>query len=372
MNPIGQYTSKKSINMSVAALLATLALAAIVLVCTGALRRRLKQSRATKQQKRNEKFAGDLKILPLHNHDWQSTEPLKFRSFKPIYHITMALRSSTPSDMIVIDTNYLSRIQLRKSIMANHAEHVLGFIPSGISAVQETYSYLLSSYLPSRYPSLFSISESDKTFYNHVTQVSLPLSPPEDPLEALKLLGETVEDDIFLLTETPEGHVNVAFLCCFPSGFDPAEKLGKLMREIHEPVPGYEKIGPSMERFFSKLEVGRSVIRVNWSVTTSPVLLNLATNHVKEEDTVEEDVDVDIPQARVRMERQVLNRLPQTGAILFSFKTYMCPLEDIKAEGLGPELADAVEGLKVGNAPGMWKYKGGVRWGKSVCEYLRS
>lgn len=72
------------------------------------------------------------------------------------------------------------------------------------------------------------------------------------------------------------------------------------------------------------------------------------------------------------MEFQTLTRLPKTNAILFSFKTYLYPVKDIKEEGLGPQFADAIEGLKLGNAPGMWIYKGGIRWGKSVCEYLRS
>lgn len=72
------------------------------------------------------------------------------------------------------------------------------------------------------------------------------------------------------------------------------------------------------------------------------------------------------------MELQTLTRMPKTRAILFSFKTYLCPVKEIKAEGLGADLADAIEGLKRGNAPGMWVYKGGIRWGKSVCEYLRS
>jgi hypothetical protein len=75
---------------------------------------------------------------------------------------------------------------------------------------------------------------------------------------------------------------------------------------------------------------------------------------------------------RLRVELQSLSRLPKTKAILFSFKTYMYPLKDLKDEGLGAELADAIDGLKGGNAPGMFKYKGGVRWGKSICEYLRA
>ncbi len=74
----------------------------------------------------------------------------------------------------------------------------------------------------------------------------------------------------------------------------------------------------------------------------------------------------------MRIEYQTLTRLPKTNAILFSFKTYLYPVKEVKDEGLGPELADAIEGLKKGNAAGMWVYKGGVRWGKSVCDYLRS
>lgn len=74
----------------------------------------------------------------------------------------------------------------------------------------------------------------------------------------------------------------------------------------------------------------------------------------------------------VRMELQTLTRLPHTRAILFSFKTHLYPLHDIKGEGLGPRFASAIEGLKRGNAPGMWEYKGADRWGESVCEYLRS
>lgn len=74
----------------------------------------------------------------------------------------------------------------------------------------------------------------------------------------------------------------------------------------------------------------------------------------------------------VRVELQRLTRLPQTRAILFSFNTYMYPVEQIKREGSGPAFADAVEGLGSGNAPGMRIYKGSVRWGKAVCEYLRS
>ncbi|KAK7744786.1 hypothetical protein SLS62_010019 [Diatrype stigma] len=175
----------------------------------------------------------------------------------------MALKSTMPSELIIMDTNYLERLKERERIMAEHAPHVLGCIPEGVEAVREVYSYILRDYLPARYPSLF--SRDEKTFRNHVTDVSLPLEPPEDPKAAFSALSQTVEDDMFLLRETTDGHQCVAFLCCFPSGFDPAQKLGKNLKAIHGPVPSYDKIGPSMERFFSRVEVGKSACRTNVS-----------------------------------------------------------------------------------------------------------
>ncbi|KAH9897373.1 hypothetical protein F4778DRAFT_793459 [Xylariomycetidae sp. FL2044] len=323
---------------------------------------------------RNEKAGGTPQgqpdIEPLPDFDWETTDPMRHRPFKPIYYITMALKSALPSELIIIDRNYLSRIQKRRQTMTAHEKHAMGYIPAGAEAIREVYTYLLGHYLPARYPSIF--SRDEKTFHNSVTKRSFPLIPPDDPMVVLRSIGETVEDDIFLLRETPEGHQCTAFLCCSPSGFDPAEKLGKVLEEIHKPVPSYEKIGPSMERFFRRVEVGKSASRVNWSVTTHDELFNLASNHVKAGDEIEQDQEVDITKTHVRMELQTLTRLPQTRALLFSFKTYLYPLREIKQEGLGPSLADAVEGLKSGNAPGMWVYKGGIRWGKSVCEYLRS
>ncbi|KAM0328060.1 hypothetical protein ACHAQA_005462 [Verticillium albo-atrum] len=59
----------------------------------------------------------------------------------------------------------------------------------------------------------------------------------------------------------------------------------------------------------------------------------------------------------LRCEWQTLSRLPETQSIVFFIKTYMYNVSDVKAEGLGLEFADAIEGLKKGNAPGMWFYK---------------
>ena len=164
---------------------------------------------------------------------------------------------------------------MRQEIMERHAHHVLGCLPSAAESVKELYSFLLGDYLPARYPSLF--DKDEKTFHNRVTHRSLPLEPPADPKVALGMLGETIEDDLFLLHDTPEGHMCVAMLCCFPSGFDPAEKIGKVLKDIHGPVPSYDKIGASMERFFGRMEVGKPVKRVNVSHSVPPFFCSRRT-----------------------------------------------------------------------------------------------
>lgn len=152
---------------------------------------------------------------------------------------------------------------IRRNIIAEYKNTVHGCLPGGESAVHELYSYILTHHLPTRFPDLFTCQ--GKVFHNRATGKSFPTIPPQDPERCLRILGETVEEDIFLLKEMETTHKCLAFTCCFPTGFDPSSKLGLDLRGIHGPVPAYEKIGPSMERFFRKLEVGKSVKRMNVS-----------------------------------------------------------------------------------------------------------
>jgi hypothetical protein len=76
-------------------------------------------------------------------------------------------------------------------------------------------------------------------------------------------------------------------------------------------------------------------------------------------------------QTYLRCERQILWRLPQTKALVFNFKTYLYPIQDIKDEGLGESLACAIDGLKEGSTPAMHFYKRGVVWGEAVKAFLR-
>lgn len=326
-----------------------------------------------------------------------------------------ALENLNPSELLQMDKTYRERMAFRRDTMSKHGTHVVAVNDDYIirPAVVEHYEFLMGTYLPLRFPKMFKLHETDyemgKAFMleNLITGAIFPasVSASTPTTRLLETLGRTVDEDFLFLhaeeddddDEEKEGekkptnpsekakpeendkkYILQAYVLCCPSGFDPAEKLGKRLSAIHTPVPGYEaKISGSMDRFFSRLEVGKYVKRVNWSITTHGNLYaaGKGTNHAHEGDVIQEmtDEELDLDNTFMRCERQTLHRLPKSKALVFAFKTYLYPIREIKeVDGLGEELAQAIDGLKEGNVPSMHFYKRGPVWGEAVKRYLRS
>ncbi|KAG4415682.1 hypothetical protein IFR04_011187 [Cadophora malorum] len=280
----------------------------------------------------------------------------------------MAVNTSNLSELIEMDRNYLKRITLRKQIMQEHHDIAIQAKPEAKPAVDELYTWLVNTYLPIRYPTMFSVSSLG--LLNHTTSQYLPLQPTSDPVKTFEILGENLDEDILILlpSDDGDGYTLKGYVTCFPAGFNTKEKLGLKLRDIHTPVPGYkQKLELSMDRFFDRLEVGKV-----WSINTEEKLFAASGLHFYEGEEESVDEKVDVNTTFVRCERQLLHRLPNTRALVFNFKTYLYPLSEIKEEGLGEDLAQAIDGLKEGSTPAMHFYKRGAVWGESVKAYLRS
>jgi hypothetical protein len=223
-----------------------------------------------------------------------------------------------PDDLILMDKNYKDRIAYRKRIMAKHPKETLSVTDDAriAAAVREYYTWVTATYLPLRYPAMFKLHKTTYEMGEHFLLQNLltnemwpsfPLDPRTVKTEILlSILSKTLDEDIlFLLPEenVPEGqepkYVLHAYAVCCPSGFNPAEKIGKRLADIHGPVPGYSaKLEGSMDRYFAKLEVGKYVKRVNWSVTTDAELFSAGggTVHAHEGDQVEELENINVDQ----------------------------------------------------------------------------
>lgn len=150
---------------------------------------------------------------------------------------------------------------------------------------------------------------------------SLPLAP-------LDWLGRQVQEDLLLLDGTREGCPLVAGQLCFPSGWHLGEKLGRPLLEVHAPVPGFgAKLGTPTLRLMEGLKAGRSVTRCNWAITVTD-RLDLEPWSFPEWAHLFEGLTAHNAGERcfLRLERQTLTRLPETGGILFTIHTYRAPV----------------------------------------------
>ncbi|CZT04640.1 uncharacterized protein RAG0_11036 [Rhynchosporium agropyri] len=239
------------------------------------------------------------KIDPLPNFDWRRKAPLKIRPYKSTYHLTMGVSACTFSEFIEMDRNYLDRITLRKEIMREHHDIAIQAKPEVKPAIDELYTWLLNEYLPTRYPTMFSVTSLG--LLNHTTSTHIPFQPSPDPAKTFEILGENLDEDFLILLASDDGdsYMLKGFVNCFPAGFNTKDKLGLKLRDIHTPVPGYkQKLELSMDRFFDRLEVGKVVKRANasqriWSINTEEKLFAASGLHLYGgEKKVDEKVDV--------------------------------------------------------------------------------
>ncbi|KAJ5235158.1 uncharacterized protein N7469_004326 [Penicillium citrinum] len=403
-------------------LMPCLLLAALAIIClvSWGWRWASSPSSMTKWRPNDSELKRKLRIIPLHGFNWKSTEPLQLRPFrgKEKYNLTMgkahpppnnerlrlkmipilAIENLDPSELIQMDKTYQDRITKRQAVLKKHHDIIVAVNEPRVidirirAAVSELYTFILKDYLPTRYPSMFRLENCPENgpngiFQNLVTGAKWPtrLADSEPTVRALEILTQTVDEEFLILLpdlsapkEAPV-YVLQAYATCFPSGFNTREKLGLRLSDIHGPVPGYaQKLERSMDRFFAKIEVGRVIKRVNWGITTETDLF-AAFGSIHASPTADPQQGQVIPtgklnleQTVLRSERQTLHRLPETRALVFAFHTYTYPLQQIKEEGLGKELATAIEGLKKGNVPAIYSYKRGDVWGQAVTDFLRS
>ncbi|KAF3036483.1 hypothetical protein E8E12_007251 [Didymella heteroderae] len=274
-----------------------------------------------------------------------------------------------------MDKTYHERIQMRRNLIKNEHHEVVGNNAKADEAVFELYTWLTTTYLPTRFPTMFTRTASG--LLNQTTRETLPTTP-NSATHALEILGSHIDDEFLILLpsdkkEDDQKYRLEAFMTCFPSGFRTRSKLGLLLADIHGPVPHYaQKLERSMDKFFASLPVGKIVKRWNWTISTSGNLFCVAGNHTTSEELREKgEEDVDLRTTFLRCERQTLHRLPKSSAVVFAFKTYQYPISELRDEGSGEALCEAIDGMGKGSAPQMVVYKRQVVWGEKVKAFLR-
>ncbi|KAI4123334.1 MAG: hypothetical protein LQ338_005316 [Usnochroma carphineum] len=280
------------------------------------------------------------------------------------------------SEWIKIDRRYLERIDRRKYLLKNKQRFCVESNAIARPAIEELYEEVMINQLPKRFPNMFTIRRG--TFTNHVTgcRYSIDIRRLNDAY-MLNALAENVEEDFYFMCPDDNGEYRLqAYSSCFPQGLFSSSKMGLSVREIHQPVPGYEsRLGNGVDKHFRRMEPGVFVGRLNWSIQTDgdelfrPLAKNTgnpdAPGTVAYAAVQRENIDFDI--TYLRCEHHTLTCLPKTKTIMFCVRSYLTPIKQIKEEGNGPALAEACDTMpdKFG------VYKRRPAWGDQLCRWLR-
>jgi dimethylamine monooxygenase subunit A len=242
--------------------------------------------------------------------DW--LDELSLEAAPPHHRMgTRGLDLANPSECLRVDEHRDTELALRGRLLDEQRPLVFAEVPHALDACAETRQ-LVDSFL--------------------TTHGLLASAADDHPLVAA---GRAVQEDLCLMVRRGSGwHLDAAVLC-FPSLWSLAEKIGRRIDVVHGPVPHYASdLSERVDRFFDRLAVGRVVARRNLSIKPFP-LLCLPFEKSDMLPVGEEAADDGSPYW-LRTEYQTLQRLPESGAILFTIKSQLAPLGVLRAR---PDIA---------------------------------
>lgn len=235
------------------------------------------------------------------------------------HRLRMGLRPLRPGEWLEPDERRAQQLALKRRLVAEHREQVIAVTPDddgGVRAASEELLVSVRAELTARGLDELGIDPGADVDHAEV-----------HPIEAVGLL--TQEDWCVHLPDADGRWRLVAASVCFPTRWDLTQKIGRTVREIHAPVPGYdEQLGDAVDRFFGRLTPEAGVWRLNWNLLDDPALFQPVRDHRSGAVAVDEVGQ----RIWLRVERQALVRLPVSGATVFSIRVHQDPLDVLCAE----------------------------------------
>lgn len=230
----------------------------------------------------------------------------------------MGLVALQLKDWIEADEYFYDELKEKKQLLISNYPEVFASRPGSLPAQTEVLALALK-HMEKYCPGVLTI-EQDEVILPKLKWKFRISDFEEAPLD---LCGRFVQEDLCLMAPGPDGYTLEAASLCFPARWRLMDKMGLPMSGIHKPVPDYsEKLSRPVDSFFNRIDVDRPVWRVNWSLTTDPTMFQpVRQKHCASELSITSKNAGDM--VYMRCERQTLRRLPDTGWILFTIKTYL-------------------------------------------------
>jgi hypothetical protein len=256
--------------------------------------------------------------------------------------MSMSLTAVPAAEWIELDERYADEMAERRRLLAERHDDVFGVLPEAEGASSEVLQRLVA-YLTTQFPHWF--SRDGNTLVNRLTDETWDLAEPS--CHPLELAGRLVQEDLCIIQTSEDAPPRfTAAILCFPSRWRLNEKLGKPLTAVHGPVPHYaERLATPVDRFMAKVKPGHIASRLNWSVLDDSAMYQ-PTGKWREATNTAITPDNAGDTLYLRVERQTLTRLPQSGAVLFGIRVHSYKLASaITRPAAAARLAEAVRAL---------------------------
>ncbi len=244
---------------------------------------------------------------------------------------TIGLKQLDPATWIEFDEDLPAYLDEKRRLYAGIFDKVFVEETDTRAAQQEVLD-LVNAHVVAQLPSL------PPEIRNEVEKAVSDAAAEPAAMPPLQRASLMVPEDLLMMRRGEDGWRLTAGSLCFPSSWSLQEKFGHVLEEIHGPVPGFgrgTRNADLIHRMFDKLQVGRPVERMNWSLQAGRALyyplsnaqrIDRATNRPSK--FTEAHIAA---QVFIRVERQTLRKLPVSGDILFTVRIYVDPLTLIES-----------------------------------------
>ena len=257
------------------------------------------------------------------------------------YRMAMALVTVPEAAWFELDDRYATEMAERRRLLAERRAEVFAALPGSDAARSETLG-LVTDHLATHHPCWF--ARRGSVMHNRLTGEAWNLAA--DAIDPLELAGRLVQEDLCLIQPSDAGPTLTAAVLCFPSRWRLGEKIGHPLAEVHAPVPHYaERLSRPVDRFMAHVRPGHVAARLNWSVLDDATLFQPTGKWREAHNPAVTSANAG-DRLFLRVERQTLRRLPESGAVLFGIRVHVYPLRTAIADApIAARLAEAVRAL---------------------------
>jgi dimethylamine monooxygenase subunit A len=248
----------------------------------------------------------------------------------------LGLRPFTPDRWISMETDYAANMREKRDRLAAYPDRYYRALPSSLPAQRELRQRIVAHLLKDhaqrfiRTGDLVTSADSNRAF-----------DLEDSSIEPLLQLSQFIEEDFMLIEEVEGSALITAASNVYSSSGRLVASVGRAIDWAHIPVPGLsEMLGRRIDRIVGSVHATTPAERFNWQLTPmasiffprdDPHAANAAAMHAILE-TLRAEPQRAGELLWIRVERQTLSRLPESGAVAFSLHTYSDPLSSIKAD----------------------------------------